>query len=187
MIEIKGKFCKDLKIFTDNIEEDALKQLYKIADERAMDGKKIRVMPDVHMGKGITIGFSCPIDVEKDYVNPEHLGCDIGCEVSSIFYDKPIKEDSIELLEHRLKTNVPMGFKLHEKTMFDAKTLIKMVNKEFSRLVSRYPSFSDYIPSITCEVDLEKYVKKFGMDYGTFLKSIGTVGGGKRISCFRAI
>ena len=28
MIKIKGKYCKDLKIFTDNVEEEALSLLY---------------------------------------------------------------------------------------------------------------------------------------------------------------
>ena len=31
-MEIKGKYCKDLKIFTDNIEEEALCLLYDIAN-----------------------------------------------------------------------------------------------------------------------------------------------------------
>ena len=30
MIELKGKFCKDLKIFTDNIEDGALNLLYEL-------------------------------------------------------------------------------------------------------------------------------------------------------------
>lgn len=32
MIEVKGKYCKDAKIFTDNIEEEALKQVYENCD-----------------------------------------------------------------------------------------------------------------------------------------------------------
>ena len=32
MIEIKGKYCKDIKIFTDNIEQEALSMLYEISD-----------------------------------------------------------------------------------------------------------------------------------------------------------
>jgi hypothetical protein len=64
MIEIQGKYCKDLKIFTDNIEESALTTLYRIADSRAYDGAKIRVMADVHQGVGYSvIGFSCPINI----------------------------------------------------------------------------------------------------------------------------
>ena len=61
MIEIKGKYCKDIKVFTDNIEEEALASLYRISESLAFKDKKIRVMPDVHQGKGnAVIGFSCP-------------------------------------------------------------------------------------------------------------------------------
>lgn len=28
MLELKGKYCKDCKIFTDNIEQDALSMIY---------------------------------------------------------------------------------------------------------------------------------------------------------------
>ena len=51
MIEIKGKYCKDIKVFTDNIEEEALASLYRISESLAFKDKKIRVMPDVHQGK----------------------------------------------------------------------------------------------------------------------------------------
>ena len=73
MLDIKGQYCKDVKVFTDNVEESALSTIYRIADCRAFKNKKIRIMPDCHDGKGIVIGFSCPIDIENDHVNPEHV------------------------------------------------------------------------------------------------------------------
>ena len=57
MISINGKYCKDVKIFTDNVEEEAIGQIQSIANNKAFEGQKIRIMPDVHAGKGITIGF----------------------------------------------------------------------------------------------------------------------------------
>ena len=48
MLEIKGKYCKDIKIFTDNIEEEALSSIYKMSESMAYKNKKIRIMPDVH-------------------------------------------------------------------------------------------------------------------------------------------
>ena len=35
MIEVKGKYCKDIKVFTDNIEEEALASLYRISESLA--------------------------------------------------------------------------------------------------------------------------------------------------------
>ena len=61
MREIIGKYCKDCKIFTDNVEDEALSLIYDICNHPVFDGAKIRIMPDTHAGKGIVIGFSCPI------------------------------------------------------------------------------------------------------------------------------
>ncbi len=77
MIHIAGNNC-DIKIFTDNIEEEALSTLYQMAESKAYRNKKIRIMPDVHQGKGCVIGFSCPIDIENDFISPEVVGCDLG-------------------------------------------------------------------------------------------------------------
>lgn len=73
MLEIKGQYCKDVKVFTDNVEETALSTIYRIADCAAFKGKQIRIMPDCHDGKGIVVGFSCPVNIETDHVNPEHV------------------------------------------------------------------------------------------------------------------
>ena len=43
-LSIIGKFCKDIKIFTDNIEEEAIAQIQSIADSKAFDGEKIRIL-----------------------------------------------------------------------------------------------------------------------------------------------
>jgi len=55
MIEITGKYAS-AKVFTDNIEPSASGQIQAMCDQKFMEGTKIRVMPDVHAGKGCTIG-----------------------------------------------------------------------------------------------------------------------------------
>ena len=42
MLELKGKNCKDCKIFTDNIEQDALSMIYHFLDHPAFENAKIR-------------------------------------------------------------------------------------------------------------------------------------------------
>ena len=76
MLEIKGKHCKDCKIFAETIEEEALSTVYGICDHPAFKDSKIRIMPDCHQGKGIVIGFTCPVG---EYVNPAHVGC-VDCD-----------------------------------------------------------------------------------------------------------
>ena len=179
MIEIQGKYCKNLKIFTDNIEDAALATLYRIADSRAYDGAKIRVMADVHQGVGDSvIGFSCPINIENGYVNPQTVGCDLGCTVSLCLYDKPILPDKIAEFEHKIRKDVPFGFEINDKSKITAKDIIKRFNAELRKLYSKCPILSDYAIEFKQEKDLEDWCKRLKMDYGVFMKSLGSVGGG---------
>ena len=179
MLEIKGKYCKDLKIFTDNVEDSALATIYKIADSKPYDGCKVRIMPDVHNGIGDSvIGFSCPIDIENGYVNPQTVGCDLGCTVSLWMYSKPINEDKIAEFEHKIRKDIPFGFEINKKSKVNVKDIIKDFNKALNTLYSKTPILSDYAIHFTCEKDLEDWCKRLNMDYGMFLKSLGSVGGG---------
>lgn len=178
MLEIKGRYCKDIKVFTDNVEQSAIEQLYSIADSIAYDGKKIRIMPDTHCGKGCVIGFSCPVDIEKDYVSPESIGCDIGCTVSLTLFTKPIVEDKLAEFEHKIRKAVPFGANINEKSKVKAMDIVRSFNNVMQRLCSMYPQFSGYCKMMYSEADLESWCKKIRMDYGQFLKSLGSVGGG---------
>ena len=178
MLEIKGKYCKDIKIFTDNIEEEALSTIYKMAESMAYKNKKIRIMPDVHQGKGCVIGFSCPIDIEHDFVSPEVVGCDLGCTVSAVFFDREVPKENIAELEHKIRKNIPFGVNINDKSKIDVKLIIKRFNAAQNRLCSFFPIFSDYRINFENENDLKTWTDKFHMDYGVFMKSIGSVGSG---------
>ena len=178
MLEIKGQYCKDVKVFTDNVEETALSTIYRIADCVAFKDKQIRIMPDCHDGKGIVVGFSCPVNIDTDSVNPEHVGCDIGCTISATFFDKPIVEEKMKEFEHKIRKEIPFGFSINEKSKIDWKRITKAVNVAMDRLCSLYPQFSEYAIHFNSEMDLEKWCTRVRIDYGVFLKAIGSVGGG---------
>ena len=80
MIELKGKYNKDCIIYSDEIEDSAIFTIQEILDERFSQGVPIRIMPDVHQGKDIVIGFTIPL---TDLINPNHVGVDIGCGMLS--------------------------------------------------------------------------------------------------------
>lgn len=67
---------QDLKIFTQNIEEAAIEQINLLLRQEAFKSCKVRIMPDVHSGKGCVIGFTADL-VNK--VIPNIVGVDIGC------------------------------------------------------------------------------------------------------------
>ena len=57
MIEIIGQF-NTAKCFATTLEDSAREQIKQVCDTEAFAASKIRIMPDVHAGKGCTIGHS---------------------------------------------------------------------------------------------------------------------------------
>lgn len=75
MFKIEGK--KNTAIcFASQIDEKAAEQIQRMCDYDLTAGSRIRIMPDVHAGKGCTIGTTMTI---KDKVCPNIVGVDIGC------------------------------------------------------------------------------------------------------------
>ena len=100
---------KDLKIFTDDIEQEAINQINELLDQEAFKDSKIRIMPDVHAGKGCVIGFTGNLG---DKVIPNIVGVDIGCgmlcvELGNIDLD-------LERLDKIIREYVPSGMNVHE-------------------------------------------------------------------------
>ena len=173
MIEFETKQVGKVKIFTDDIEEEALKQIYEIAESPYAE-QHIRIMPDVHAGKGITIGFS---GLVKNYINPEHIGCDIGCNITAEFFDKPIPEDKYILFEHKIKKEIPMGFNINDTSIISWKEIMKRFNEVIRKASSKTKGL---IPDneFKSEKDISNWLKKIGIDEGVFYHSIPSVGGG---------
>lgn len=66
----------NVKIFTDNIEDEAISQIKRLLLLDVFSDCKIRIMPDVHAGAGCVIGFTGNLG---DKVIPNIVGVDIGC------------------------------------------------------------------------------------------------------------
>ncbi len=80
MITIVGKFNTAL-CYTDTLEPTAYGQIESVCNEEAFANSKIRIMPDVHAGKGCTIGTTMTI---VDKVVPNMVGVDIGCGMYTV-------------------------------------------------------------------------------------------------------
>lgn len=174
MIELQGNCCKDCKIFTDNIEEEALHTIYGILSNPMFKNSKIRIMPDVHEGKGIVIGFSCPIG---DFVNPSHVGVDIGCGIESIFFEKPLPVDKYALFEHRIRKEIPTGMSQQKETVFNEKDFYKFLNSEMQKAYQSSKGLINFI-QFKKDKDIENWCKHLGMDIPTFYHSICSLGAG---------
>ncbi len=75
MIEIKGKVNTAI-CYAAVVEDEAIEQIRRMCDHDFTAGSKIRIMPDVHAGKGCTIGTTMTIE---DKAVPNIVGVDIGC------------------------------------------------------------------------------------------------------------
>ena len=79
-MEIKGKYG-EAKIFTDTLESSAEGSIRALCDQVCSQGAKIRIMPDVHAGKGCTIGTTMTV---QDTIIPNVVGVDIGCGMLAV-------------------------------------------------------------------------------------------------------
>ncbi|MGI6594717.1 MAG: RtcB family protein [Christensenellales bacterium] len=108
MIEIKGRY-NTIKVFADELEDSARRDIEAMCNLEFLEGAKIRIMPDVHAGKGCTIGTTMTI---KDKVVPNFVGVDIGCgmEVSRL------KQKSIdfEKLDALIRNTIPAGMRVRK-------------------------------------------------------------------------
>ena len=82
-IEIKGKVNTAL-CYAKVVEEEAIGQIRCMCDYAMAEDSKIRIMPDVHAGKGCTSGTTMTI---TDKVVPNAVGVDIGCGMYTVNLD----------------------------------------------------------------------------------------------------
>lgn len=99
----------DLKIFTDNIEHEALSQIYTLVKQPAFSDCKVRIMPDVHAGAGCVIGFTADLG-EK--VIPNIVGVDIGCGM--ITTNLGNIDINFNELDEVIRRYVPSGRNVHD-------------------------------------------------------------------------
>ena len=109
MMEINGAFANAI-VYTDEIESSAIGQIQALCDQPFAAGSKIRIMPDVHTGKGCTIGTTMTVG---EYVVPNLVGVDIGCGMDVVL----LKEKRINLptLDSFISRNIPHGRDVREK------------------------------------------------------------------------
>ena len=80
MMEIKGQVNTAI-CFAKIIEDEAIEQIRRMCDYEFTAGSRIRIMPDVHAGKGCTIGTTMTV---KDKAVPNIVGVDIGCGMYTV-------------------------------------------------------------------------------------------------------
>lgn len=140
------------------VESAALDQLRNIS--RLPWVERVRVMPDVHLGKGATVGS---VIAMRDAVSPSAVGVDIGCGVVALRTSLTLDDlpDDLGPIRSAIESAVPVGFNSH-----DGATSVLRTDRTLARLGDRLFGRFD---TLTADVaDRESRM----------LSQCGTLGGG---------
>lgn len=143
-----------VRLWTDvnTVEYEALNQLRNIANLPWVY-KHVAVMPDVHFGKGATVGS---VIAMKNALSPSAVGVDIGCGMAAIktnltAYDLP---ESLSAIRSKIEATIPVGFNGYDVRV-----------KPVPAVVNLFKNFKNLHPDVQ---DRE----------GNAEKQMGTLGGG---------
>jgi tRNA-splicing ligase RtcB len=151
----------DIQLWTPlhEVESGALDQLKNIA-ALPWVFHHVAVMPDVHLGKGATVGS---VVAMKDAVCPAAVGVDIGCGMGAVRTSLRAADlpDSLARLRSDIEAAIPVGFNRHERPPLDA-GMPGDIERDGDRLFSE---FAELHPAVQD-------------DLGKAQRQVGTLGGG---------
>jgi tRNA-splicing ligase RtcB len=162
-IELRGKYTS-CKIFNDEVEEEAIKQIYEFLNHPAFENLKIRIQSDVHYGSGAVIGFTSSLGSK---IIPNVIGVDINCGV--LCYNIGKLDINFQELDTFIRENIPYGTRIRSKI-----AQRHITDKAYSVIRKKgYPEKSgELIQQIkdVCEATKQ--------DQNYVLNSLGSLGGG---------
>ncbi|GAA2209926.1 RtcB family protein [Nonomuraea monospora] len=125
----------------ESVEPQAMQQLRNVANLEWVHG--VAVMPDVHHGKGATVGS---VIAMRDAVSPAAVGVDIGCGMTAVktSYQASRLPDNLAYLRGKLEQAVPVGFG-HHKRPVDPDTVSGMRSAGWTRF---WKDFDELAPAV---------------------------------------
>lgn len=94
----------DIEIFTDNVEPEAVNQVYNLIAQPPFEGSRVRIMPDVHVGMNCVVGFTSTF---SDKIIPNVLGSDLGCGMLTV--ELGAMDISLAELDGFIRAKIPCG------------------------------------------------------------------------------
>lgn len=108
MVTIQGQYNTAI-CYTNELEGAALEQIQAVCNQSEFTDCKIRIMPDVHAGKGCTIGTTMTI---RDKIVPGMVGVDIGCGMETVELEE--REIDFEKLDALIRREIPFGREIRD-------------------------------------------------------------------------
>lgn len=129
MLTLKGKY-NTAKVFTDNIESGAISDLLQLLNDPTIQNTQVRIMPDVHRGKGSTIGTSIQLPEQNAQVIPNIVGGDMNCGMLA----QQIKTDYINFdrLDKVINDQIPAGFDKHSRPVITQRHFDQLIKNRLS-------------------------------------------------------
>jgi len=156
-----------VKMWTDGVpvEEEARQQIRNIASLPILGGY-IAIMPDVHLGKGATVGSVIPT---KGAIIPSAVGVDIGCGMVAVRTTLTAADlpDSLSAIRAQIERDVPVGFNAHDKPLSVGGEGLSgiAIKRRMDALYERY--------------DPLRIIERIGkFDHRRVWKQLGSLGGG---------
>mmetsp|Transcript_8150 Transcript_8150/g.15124 ORF Transcript_8150/g.15124 Transcript_8150/m.15124 type:complete len:535 (-) Transcript_8150:76-1680(-) len=112
-------FCNSMEI-----EPAALSQLKTVAESGLVTGH-VAAMPDVHLGKGATVGS---VFASENWVAPNAVGVDIGCGMAAVplnMKKSDLTGEMCEAIRMKIKKRIPTGFNEHQEALEGALEFIE--------------------------------------------------------------
>lgn len=118
MFEIKGKMCTAI-CYASVVEPEAIEQIRRMCNYEFTEGSRVRIMPDVHAGKGCTIGTTMTV---TDKAVPNVVGVDIGCGMYTVNLGKSdIDFEKLDAAAHFVPSGMNVWSSVQER--FDLESL----------------------------------------------------------------
>ncbi|MCW8127116.1 RtcB family protein [Microbulbifer halophilus] len=148
-----------VKIYTGEVEHAVLQQLKNIA-RLPIVHSHVAAMPDVHLGKGATVGSVLPT---VSAIIPAAVGVDIGCGMNAVRTSLHAHQlpDNLKSLRSAIEAKVPVGFGRH-KLISARESACKQLSAGADRLFEKHPAL----------------LKKLRQPQQTWVTQLGTLGGG---------
>ena len=135
-IPVKGKYNEAL-VYAKAIEAACENKIRQYLDHPAFAGTKVRIMPDVHLGKGTVIGWTATYD---SIIIPSFLGLDIGCGVCVCNLGRG--KLSFDKLDKFIRKSIPSGQAVRDSPHEDLEE--NFINK-ISKLCEKQGKNSDRV------------------------------------------
>ena len=135
-----------VKIYTDDIDPNALTQLINIARLPFVHGH-IAAMPDVHLGIGATVGSVIPT---KGAIIPAAVGVDIGCGMNAVRLSLNASRlpDNLRPVRMAIEAAVPVGFAMHQNSPGVPNSAVRALAGGLDRIIDQHPTIAKMLKNI---------------------------------------